>query len=84
MKNVFWERTAADCSEDFWIASGKIFLIQEVKKANDGDVMLYSLAIVKNGWKFEPVLGYPLSVHEKKEFMIIQGKKEEQQLSHRR
>lgn len=46
--------------------------------------MLYSLAIVKNGWKFEPVLGYPLSVHEKKEFMIIQGKKEEQQLSHRR
>lgn len=49
MKNVFWERTAADCSEDFWIASGKIFLIQEVKKANDGDVILYSLAIVRNG-----------------------------------
>lgn len=66
MKNVFWERTAADCSEDFWIASGKIFLIQEVKKANDGDVILYSLAIVRNGWKFEPVSGYPLRVSMKK------------------
>jgi len=48
MRNVCWERSAADLSGNIWISSGQMFLIQEVRKANNGEIILYSLVTVRN------------------------------------
>lgn len=40
MRNVCWEINAADCLENLWIVSGKMFLIQKVQKASKGEIFV--------------------------------------------
>lgn len=46
MRNVGWERSAADLAGNIWISSGQMFLIQDVRKSNNSEIILYSLATV--------------------------------------